>query len=167
MRDSWKFATGLSALALTAAARETTVPLSEGSRAQSGFSGLSDGTGTTGLSSGPGTGTQPGATTGPGPTSGSTATSVSGSGATTQSPSTGPFQRPMDVLSGMLSRASINIGKRLRMTMNEAEMTGQILLSRTHAQSPQLTLGVLGETHLASLQAPILSFMRTSYGRSL
>ena len=55
MRDSWRLATGPSALALTAAACGTTVPLSELSTVQTGSSGLPDGAGT-GLHSGLGSG---------------------------------------------------------------------------------------------------------------
>src|SRR5689334_20181897 len=114
MRGSWTLATGLSALALTAAACGTTVPLSEQSRTQSGSTGLSDGTGATGLAAGPGTGSQLGPTTGAGSTSGSSAGTAggatSGSGTTTGAASSGAVQPPTGVTPGGPSRGSITIG---------------------------------------------------------
>ena len=72
-------------------------------------------------------------------------------------------------------------GKRLHMTVNAAEMTGQLPIYRTLGrnfahladtfQAPdlglKLTTSVLAETHLTGLQASFLSFMRACYGRSV
>jgi ABC-type branched-subunit amino acid transport system substrate-binding protein len=124
---------GLSALALAAAACGTTVQTTEASRTQSGSSGLSDGTGTTGLSSAPGGGTQPGVMAGPVEgSSGTTAGGAStGSGTTTAGePSTGSVQAPTNATSGTPSRGSIKIGA----------------LTATGAAKYQKTLGVSGAT---------------------
>jgi ABC-type branched-subunit amino acid transport system substrate-binding protein len=114
MRASGKLAGVLSALALTAAACGTTVPASEVSRAESGTSGLADGTGTTGLVSTPENGSDPGATTGSAVTSGSSGTTGGGAGAgsggtTGAGSATGPVQ-PTNVASGRPSAGAIKIG---------------------------------------------------------
>ena len=115
MGDSWRFATGLSALALAAAACGTTVPMSELSQARTGTSGISDGTQATDLDSGLGTGTQQGFSTDRGSAGGSTATAAGGSSAgsgTTAAAeaSTGSAPQAAGVSSGTSPRGPITIG---------------------------------------------------------
>ena len=115
MRASPRLVTGLLALALGAAACGTTVPNSELSQAQSGSSGLSDGSGTAGLQSDPGDGLESGATPGAGGSNDSTATSYGGSTAGPRTPegddpSTGAAAPPTGLTTSGPSRGPITIG---------------------------------------------------------
>jgi uncharacterized protein len=82
------------------------------------------------------------------------------------------------VLSLASSCTDLN-GKRLHLTVNEAEMSGQMPIYRTLGSGTlqlidmlrstdtglELTTKVLGETHVTGLQASFLSFMRTCWSR--
>lgn len=135
MGDSWRLATGLAALALMAVGCGSTVPLSEASLAQSGASGISDGTGAAGVTGGLGTGMQSGAANDPGRAGGSVATATGGSspassttaGATGAS---GSVQQPAGVAAGTSPQGPITIGA----------------LTANGAGEYQKTLGVSGAT---------------------